>query len=933
MLTESNVNRSVLPGNPTSQITSYALSGSKTGELSELKIFANLTNATVNLETGIWNLKLEARNSNGTVLLVAEKSVTITTSATINFSLIPLTNGGGDINLELSLPTGHFVASVETLLDNVLVTPALVITNDKISYTKTGLSKGEYLLVFKLKDISDKIISVVSEIVTVKPNLNSSKTITLTSNDFNSKPSTPTELIATYQTGTDVTGKVKLNWIRNSKNETGFIIIWNDGSTTGPINILNGLSTYTWIGATRGKSYTFTIKSTNDFGSSNDSISSTSVTIPTLSTWTVTFNTNGGSAVSNITAENSYTITKPSDPTKLGYDFNNWYKEVSLTNIWDFATDIVTSNTTLYAKWTPTNYSIVYTLDGGTNGANPSNYNIESTRIVFSEPTHSTKVFGGWFTEASFTNSITDIPAGSTGNKTLYAKWRNPIEPNQENQPGGEVKIPSVPDGKAYWLAPFTNNGNWDVGKIGNFAESLTMTTASETGLTSIATPVTPGTYYLYYVVRDTKEILSISANYLTVLGDNVPFYYNGEIYAGFLDTYNTDWLKVSVKKTDLLSGWSTVGNLQFSNEVHKAPTNLGGTETPPIVAVNKSNGDIWVIAHKTPNSLNYHCLEIELWQYTSSWTSQQTIAIGGYEHSMFNTMIMNNDASAMYISRTGWRLVGDWPLIFDKRTGDNFNTSQTITGYAPTVVKMGGNYLYMISQSNDFYANDDSTHTTKLSTHTGINVKKYDTTKSFNLDNMPTLGNDKFNVAGVTKYYAFKPEMYIEGNGTPYIVFVEPTTYEHCRHKGNDIWQNNGWNDKYIDPKLTVMKYDGADWIVVGSKLFSPIVYKTTSNAYNVGTETLRTGYNAAGENDFTTTDTVYTPGICLGNGKIWVVSTDSSDRAFICMYDGTNWSTVKTNFATGVRNPKLVYDNGKLYILYTKFDGSGNETYTYIP
>ena len=70
------------------------------------------------------------------------------------------------------------------------------------------------------------------------------------------------------------------------------------------------------------------------------------------------------------------------------------------------------------------NYSITYTLNGGTNAAsNPDNYNVEST-VTLADATKEGYAFGGWYETANFSGSaITVIAAGSTGNKTLYAKW------------------------------------------------------------------------------------------------------------------------------------------------------------------------------------------------------------------------------------------------------------------------------------------------------------------------------------------------------------------------------------------------------------------------------------------------------------------------------------------------------------------------------
>ena len=71
-----------------------------------------------------------------------------------------------------------------------------------------------------------------------------------------------------------------------------------------------------------------------------------------VQTYTVAFDTSGGSAVAPVTVDAGSTVTKPADPTKSGYTFGGWYKDSTLQTPWDFANDTVTADTTLYAKWT-----------------------------------------------------------------------------------------------------------------------------------------------------------------------------------------------------------------------------------------------------------------------------------------------------------------------------------------------------------------------------------------------------------------------------------------------------------------------------------------------------------------------------------------------------------------------------------------------------
>ena len=67
--------------------------------------------------------------------------------------------------------------------------------------------------------------------------------------------------------------------------------------------------------------------------------------------YTVTFSTNGGTSISSVIVTGKSKLIKPVNPIKNGYKFVNWYKDAKCTKAWNFATDKVTANTTLYAGW------------------------------------------------------------------------------------------------------------------------------------------------------------------------------------------------------------------------------------------------------------------------------------------------------------------------------------------------------------------------------------------------------------------------------------------------------------------------------------------------------------------------------------------------------------------------------------------------------
>ena len=67
--------------------------------------------------------------------------------------------------------------------------------------------------------------------------------------------------------------------------------------------------------------------------------------------YTITFDSQGGSAVENARVNWNATVTKPVDPTREGYVFAGWFIDEACTNAYDFSTK-VTKSITLYAKWT-----------------------------------------------------------------------------------------------------------------------------------------------------------------------------------------------------------------------------------------------------------------------------------------------------------------------------------------------------------------------------------------------------------------------------------------------------------------------------------------------------------------------------------------------------------------------------------------------------
>ncbi len=141
--------------------------------------------------------------------------------------------------------------------------------------------------------------------------------------------------------------------------------------------------------------------------------------------YTVLFNSNGGTAIADLAnVVSGSKITAPTAPKRSNYTFKGWYKESSLTNVWNFATDTVTSNIALYAKWTAVpKYTVAFNSNSGTAVADLTNVVSGSKITAPTAPTRDNFTFGGWYKDAGLTEQWNFATDTVTSNITLFAKW------------------------------------------------------------------------------------------------------------------------------------------------------------------------------------------------------------------------------------------------------------------------------------------------------------------------------------------------------------------------------------------------------------------------------------------------------------------------------------------------------------------------------
>ena len=132
-------------------------------------------------------------------------------------------------------------------------------------------------------------------------------------------------------------------------------------------------------------------------------------------TYTVSFDTNGGNDLANITYSVQNIPTLPI-PTKPGYEFAGWYNgDTPVTDLNGHYEDL-----TLTAHWSKAlEYNIIYNLNGGINdSSNPNSYTVEDN-ITLREPTRVGYKFLGWYNGNIKIETISNL----TGDLVLEAKW------------------------------------------------------------------------------------------------------------------------------------------------------------------------------------------------------------------------------------------------------------------------------------------------------------------------------------------------------------------------------------------------------------------------------------------------------------------------------------------------------------------------------
>ena len=134
-----------------------------------------------------------------------------------------------------------------------------------------------------------------------------------------------------------------------------------------------------------------------------------------INQYTITFDTNGGSEIAPITQDYGTEITAPDNPTRKGYTFKGWDKEIPKT--------MPAENITLKAQWEINQYTITFDTNGGSEIA-PITQDYGTEITAPDKPTRKGYTFKGWDKEIPET-----MPAE---NITITARWKDTEKPTGE---------------------------------------------------------------------------------------------------------------------------------------------------------------------------------------------------------------------------------------------------------------------------------------------------------------------------------------------------------------------------------------------------------------------------------------------------------------------------------------------------------------------
>ena len=150
----------------------------------------------------------------------------------------------------------------------------------------------------------------------------------------------------------------------------------------------------------------------------------------TANDYYVSFVTEHGDPPTSQNVKYNGTATDPGTLTEEGYTFDGWYADDNYSKKFDF-TKPITSNTTVYAKWTAKDYEVSFITEHG-NAPTSQNVPYNETASDPGKLTAEGYTFIGWYADNTHDSTKFDFSTAITGDTKVYAKWEKnaPVLPD-----------------------------------------------------------------------------------------------------------------------------------------------------------------------------------------------------------------------------------------------------------------------------------------------------------------------------------------------------------------------------------------------------------------------------------------------------------------------------------------------------------------------
>lgn len=199
--------------------------------------------------------------------------------------------------------------------------------------------------------------------------------------------------------------------------------------------------------------------------------------------FTITYDANNGVFPDDaqnpmtVTAKGNSLLTQPDQPTRAGYTFAGWARHVNGTAVWDFATDRVSGDVTLYAVWLRI-YTATFDTNGGEFEDGTDQLAVEATKgdllTIPDQPEREGYEFLGWFKDSNLREEWDFTTDTISGNVILYAGWEFIIVEHNVtfnlNYEGAEDVVMSTEKGLVTYVPTregYVFNGWW-IGRVSN---------------------------------------------------------------------------------------------------------------------------------------------------------------------------------------------------------------------------------------------------------------------------------------------------------------------------------------------------------------------------------------------------------------------------------------------------------------------------------